>query len=38
MDKKNLLVYSSGTLKIDDTEFEVVERKGTDTRILFVIR
>jgi S-adenosylmethionine synthetase len=28
MDKKNLLVYSSGTLKIDDTEFEVVERKG----------
>jgi len=28
MDKKNLLVYSSGTLKINDTEFEVVERKG----------
>lgn len=28
MDKKNLLVYSSGILKIDDTEFEVVERKG----------
>lgn len=28
MDKKNLLVYSSGMQKINDTEFEVVERKG----------
>lgn len=28
MDKGNLLVYSSGTSRIDDTEFEVVERKG----------
>ena len=28
MDKKNLLVYSSGTPGIDNTEFEVVERKG----------
>ncbi len=28
MDKRNLLVYSSGSNSIDDTEFEVVERKG----------
>lgn len=28
MDKANLLVYSSGTPSIDDTEFEIVERKG----------
>lgn len=28
MDKKNLLVYSSGTPKINNTEFEIVERKG----------
>lgn len=28
MNKKNLLVYSSGTPSIDNTEFEVVERKG----------
>lgn len=28
MDKANLLVYSSGTPSIDNTEFEVVERKG----------
>jgi len=28
MDKANLLVYSSGTPRIDDLEFEVVERKG----------
>lgn len=28
MDKANMLVYSSGTPTIDNTEFEVVERKG----------
>ncbi len=28
MDKSNLLVYSSGKPYIDDTEFEIVERKG----------
>lgn len=28
MDKKNLLIYSSSKPKIDDTDFEVVERKG----------
>lgn len=28
MDKNNLLVYSSGTPSINNTEFEVVERKG----------
>jgi S-adenosylmethionine synthetase len=28
MDKANLLVYSLGVPKADDTEFEVVERKG----------
>ena len=28
MNKENLLVYSSGTPSIDNTEFEVVERKG----------
>lgn len=28
MNKENLLVYSSGTPRIDNTEFEVVERKG----------
>lgn len=28
MKRENLLVYSSGTPRIDDTEFEVVERKG----------
>lgn len=28
MNKKNLLIYSSGTPKIDNTEFEIVERKG----------
>jgi len=28
MNKKNMLVYSSGTLSINDQEFEVVERKG----------
>ncbi len=28
MDKANMLVYSSGAPSVDDTEFEVVERKG----------
>jgi len=28
MDKQNVLVYSSGTQSIDNTEFEIVERKG----------
>jgi len=28
MNKENMLVYSSGTPSIDNTEFEVVERKG----------
>lgn len=28
MNKENLLVYSSGTSSIENTEFEVVERKG----------
>lgn len=28
MDKKNLLIYSSGTPRIDNIDFEVVERKG----------
>ena len=28
MDKENMLVYSSGRPCIDDTEFEIVERKG----------
>ncbi len=28
MDKENLLVYSSGTPSINNTEFEIVERKG----------
>lgn len=28
MNKENLLVYSSGMISIDSTEFEIVERKG----------
>ena len=28
MNKKNLLVYSSGMPSIDNTELEIVERKG----------
>lgn len=28
MNNKNLLIYSSGTPRIDNTQFEVVERKG----------
>lgn len=28
MDKTNLLVYSSGKTGVDDTPFEIVERKG----------
>lgn len=28
MNKKKLLIYSSGVICADDTEFEVVERKG----------